>query len=749
MTQAEENMRGEGEAGDDIERQAPDGAGEAKDVQRQAEEHEQAQASKFGTFAGVFTPTLLTILGVIMFLRLGWVTGNAGLGGAWAIIGIAFVITGFTALSMSSFVTNIRVGAGGAFSMISQSLGLEVGGALGVPLFVAQALGVVMYVFGFRAGWEWAAQSMGLPALPSIAIDLIVFGLILSLTLISTRFAMRIHFLILAVIAASIASVAIAAFTGPMDNPIVWWGEFAGAPEENFPGTTFWVVFAVFFPAATGIMAGANMSGDLKNPRRAIPVGTLAAVAISFVVYLALAWWMMRAIPMEELLANYTAMIDYAFWGPAVLAGLLAATFSSALASFVGAPRILQALAVHRIVPVGGWLARTTNGNEPRNAAWLTSVIVIAGLMLRDLNAIAPLITMFFLLTYATINLVVLIEQRLRLLSYRPMMKVPTFVPLMGLAGCLLVMFIVNPVFSLVALVLVVALYFVLVHRTLAAPMGDVRSGLFTALAEWAAKGVRLSRGTAERAWKPNLLVPIEDPGRLHGQFELLHHLTHPMGSIKLLGMAPEGDVERVEAQLEDSVRAFQDRGVFAMATVLRSERFQDDLRTGMQALAGAFFRPNVLFLQLPKDRETHAALNDLMAEARRLRMGVALLVEHETARLGRRERVNLWVPDQGREWKLDMEFPNLDLAILLAYRLADSWNGALNVIATIDDAAHEERAQEFLVRLVELARLPAATSVHVADGDFGRYASQAPHADINVFPLPSEFDTDLLWHLR
>ncbi|MCO6477761.1 MAG: hypothetical protein J5I94_14120, partial [Phaeodactylibacter sp.] len=151
-------------------------AEEPKDIQEQAEEHEARQAKKFGTFAGVFTPTLLTILGVIMFLREGWIVGNAGLGGAILIIVLSFGITAATGLSMSTFVTNIRVGPGGAFSMISQSLGLEAGGAIGIPLYVSQALAVVMYIFGFREGYLWAAEAWGITELPSLAIDLLIFA---------------------------------------------------------------------------------------------------------------------------------------------------------------------------------------------------------------------------------------------------------------------------------------------------------------------------------------------------------------------------------------------------------------------------------------------------------------------------------------------------------------------------------------------------------------------------------------------
>ncbi len=721
-----------------------------KDVQQQVEEHEAERSQKFGTFGGVFTPTLLTILGVIMYLREGWVVGNAGLGGALLIILLSFAITGATGLSMATFVTNIRVGPGGAFSMIAQSLGLEAGGAIGAPLYVAQALAVVMYIFGFREGYLWAADAWGIPALSPLAIDLLIFAVIFGITMVSTGLAFKIQYVILAIIIVSLVSVGITAFTNPLDNPIVWWGDFRGSPESGFSGVSFWAVFAVYFPAATGIMAGANLSGDLKDPRKSIPIGTLSAIALSLVVYLALAYWLMRAATVDELTQNYTIMIDRAFWGPAVLGGLLAATFSSALASFVGAPRILEALGSHSIAPASAWLARRTRKGEPRNATFVTAIIVLAAIMLRDLNAIAPLVAMIFLLTYATINLVVATEQSLRLISFRPLLRVPKVVPLLGLAGCLFAMFIINPTFSLIAVGVVVALYYLLMKRRLTAPGGDVRSGLFTALAEWGAKQVKLSQGTTERAWKPNLLLPVEDPQRLRGSFELVEQLAYPMGSVKLLGIAPAARIDDLQKRLLDAQQAFTDAGVFTSSSVMETDRFPDDVRVGMQALAGSFFRPNLLFLELPKGTETHESLQRVIREAKRQRMGVALFVQHETSGLGRRKRINLWIPDQGPDWTLEMEFKDLDLAILLAYRMLDSWDGAkLTVIAAVEKEADKDKATTFLARLTDLARLPADTAAHIADGNFGRYASSAPEADLNVFPLPADLDADFLWSLR
>ncbi|MBN1561647.1 Na-K-Cl cotransporter, partial [candidate division KSB1 bacterium] len=225
---------------------------------------------KFGTFAGVFTPDVLTILGVIMYLRLGWVVGNAGFLGAVAIILLAKSVTIFTGLSMSSITTNIRIGAGGAYSIISKSLGLEAGGSIGIPLYVAQTLSAALYIIGFTESWLRV-----FPQHPYLLVATIVALFILAITYINASFAIKIQYLIMTIMAFSLLSFYLSPAKPVPD--FVMLGDFQDAG--------FWIVFAIFFPAVTGIMAGANMSGDLKDPRRSIPIGTLSSILVTMVIY--------------------------------------------------------------------------------------------------------------------------------------------------------------------------------------------------------------------------------------------------------------------------------------------------------------------------------------------------------------------------------------------------------------------------------------------------------------------------------
>ncbi len=686
----------------------------------------------FGTFAGVFTPTLLTILGVIMYLRLGWVVGNAGLLGGLLIIALANGITLCTGLSLSSIATNTRLGAGGPYAIISKSLGFEIGGSVGVPLYLSQGLAVAMYVFGFREGWTWI-----FPDHPALVVDLAIFAVVFGIAYLSASLAFKIQYAVMAVIALSLVSIFAAPDFLRGVGEIQYWGSYPGAPEDGFRGTNFWLVFAVFFPAATGVMAGANMSGELKNPRKSIPLGTLSAIGVSLVIYVLLAVWTARAATPEELVSNYTVMIDKALWGPVVLAGLLGATFSSALTSLVGAPRIMQALGKDGLVPAGGWLAKTTGG-EPRRAMLVTGVIVLAALLLRDLNVIAPMITMFFLITYAVINVVMLAEASLGLMSFRPTFNLPRVVPLFGALGCVFAMFIVNPVVGLLAVAVVAGIYFWITWRGVAPRTGSVRSGIFAAFAEWAAGKVIALDMTASRAWKPSLLVPVLDPATLRGELRLLIDVCRPEGSVKLLGVATTETVADLTPRIERLARTLRKNDVLTTSAVIDSVGFTTGIVTGVQALRSAFFAPNVLFLNLPHHPERHDELRIIVKETRRLDVGVMLLALHGEAGLGMSKVVNLWVrPRPARVSMQDyLDRSDLNLGILTALRLAKAWDAELNLITAIPDEGEAQAAWEHLNELRDLARIPEAARSEVMVGPFEDCVAQAPQSDIDVMGL-------------
>jgi solute carrier family 12 sodium/potassium/chloride transporter 2 len=691
----------------------------------------------YNTFEGVFKPTLLTILGVIMYLRVGWVVGNGGLLGGGLVMLAAISITFSTGLSISSIATNTRLTAGGPYAMISKSLGMEIGDSVGVPLFLSQALAVAMYLFGFRAGWLTL-----FPDHPAILVDLVSFAVVFTVAYISAGWAFRIQYLVLVLIVISLVSVFASPVLWVNPQPINWWG-------DSFSQSSFWQVFAVFFPATTGIMSGVNMSGELKNSRQSIPIGTLSAIAVSSVVYLSLCWWCARGVTTADLLSNYTILIDQAFWPPAVLAGLLAATFSAALSSMVGAPRILNALAQDNGIPFSHKLMKLSRNGEPRRALLVSGAITLVGILIRDLNAIAPLITMFFLITYATINLVVLVESSLGLINFRPTFQLTRWVPLYGFLSCLFAMAIINPVFSLLAMLVVFVLYFRQVGQPHERRQADVRSGILAAVAQWAASKVVEFDITNVRAWKPMMLVPVENQSQLLGEFRLLLDLSMPEGSIKLVGLAQESYLRELDLRLRNLAQAFRRRGVFTNHSVLAVDAATEahsqvrGTLAALQALQSDFFRPNVLFLRLPEDRDDWDALLQVFEEAVRLNVGVTLFARHPEAGLGRAEVVNLWITPQLEDASMPerLQKGSINLAILMAIRLFRGWQGTLNLISIVPDEVQIEVARQYIHSLQDLCRIPRAATVSVMVGRFEDCVVTAPQSDIDIMGLQSTPD--------
>lgn len=683
---------------------------------------------KFGSFNGVLRPTILTILGVMLYLREGWVVGNAGLLGAILVILACYVITGTTAFSISSITTNVRVGSGGAFSIISQSLGLEVGGSVGIPLFLAQGLSAALYIQGIAETWMYV-----FPHHNRYLVVLIVFMMAFMLAFYSAKLAFRVQSFVMLGLIAALVSMFLGLRSHPVNPSPVLWG--------NFEDGSFWMLFAVFFPAATGIMVGASMSGSLREPRRSIPLGTLSAWGISLLVYLSVAVWYALLGTPEKLRDTSTIFAaEHAAVRELVLIGIVSSCFSAALSSLVAAPRVLQALASHRIVPLYSRFQKVTKG-EPRNASLFTGVLVLATLLIGDLNAIAKILTMFFLVIYFMINFVLFIEHRLKMISFRPQFPIPSWIPLMGSLSCMMAILIINPLSGMIAIIFVLGIYFYLDSLELQTPWETVHSGIFAGIANWAAKKVTLSgRFNTKRSWKPDLLIPVERTTQLEGYYRIVRALIMPQGSIQVVGICAKPEAF---PKLSEMVTEFQKEGLFATGSVLDGMDFLTGLRSCITVKNGSFFRPNTIFVSL--DNRTEAELQAIVGMAKAYRMGVILLGIHPESRLGRERKINLWVRDQSPNWQLGLELANLDYSVLLSYQLNRNWGASIRVLSVARDVEDVPATQKFLTKLMRYARMPKDIRVQVEHGDFWAFISRAPRADLNIMGLSENVQKDML----
>lgn len=411
---------------------------------------------RLGTFAGVFTPSILTILGIILFRRLGYVVGAGGLLEALAIIAVATTISIITSISLAAIATNLRVRAGGDYYLISRTLGVQFGGAIGLVLFVAQSVSVAFYCIGF--GEAVAALigrtgdvtlTAGIAAAATVAIGAIAF--------IGADLATKFQYLVMAALGLAITAF----FAGGILN----WNNALLVDSLRLQGDRtalpFWIVFAVFFPAVTGFTQGVSMSGDLRDPARSLPRGTFLAVGISTVVYIGAAIVFAANVPLDTLEKDYGAMRRVAIAPWLVEVGVIAATLSSAMASCLGAPRILQSLATDNVIPPLAAFARGVGPSlNPRRAVLLTVAVALATIALGSLNAVAAVVGMCFLLSYGLLNYATFIEAHAKSPAFRPTFRYfNSWLSLAGAGLCVFAGVMINPVAAAIAGACMLALH--------------------------------------------------------------------------------------------------------------------------------------------------------------------------------------------------------------------------------------------------------------------------------------------------
>jgi len=694
-----------------------------------------ASSGKLGMFGGVFTPCTLTILGVIMFLRFGQVVGQAGVVQTIVIVLLANVITLLTGLSLSAIATNTRVKGGGAYYLISRSLGVEFGGAIGVVFFLAQAIAVAMYVVGFSEAFLAAFPSLGTSL---VTVATIVNVAVFVCVLIGAGWTVKVQYGILAIMAAALASF----YVGTS------WNVDLDSLRRNFAagyteGESFFTVFALFFPAVTGIMAGANMSGDLKDPGRMIPTGTLAAIAVTGAVYLSIVLFLGGACSRQTLLENNLVMKDVA-WSPLLItAGVFAATLSSALSSMMGAPRILQAFARDGIF---AWLRPLASGSgrlaEPRRAIVVTFGISQACVMLGDLNTIAPLITMAFLITYGTLNLATYYESVTKNPSYRPRFRFCHWTTsLAGAIACVAVMFLIAPIWAAVSIVLMAALHRYIAYREIETRWGDVKSGV-------AFERARTSLLRLEdvlyhpKNWRPNVLA-LSGGGWQRVQLAVYGHWLTAGHGILTLAQVILGDVEEMLARRtgqQQVLREFiREQELAAFPAVVVAPYLSDGVESLVQSYGVGALKPNTLLLGWPTDParvESFGAILRVVAALGRSIVAIRTSEEEEDPWEIPPGTVDVW-------WRGKSNGP---LMLLLAHLLVanNEWrNRPIRLMRVAPaDAARSEMTRH-LTELIETSRIRATAEVIVADDPAAAIQNASRDAAVVFlgFEAPAEGD--------
>lgn len=550
-----------------------------------------ADIKKFGTFAGVFTPSLLTILGVIMYMRLGWVVGNAGLIGAIAIILIAHVISISTGLSISSVATDKKIGAGGIYYVLSRSMGIPIGGSIGIALYVGTAFSIALYLIGFAESFN-DYLGFGMTTNDFRITGTIALVSLTALALISTSVALKSQYIILAAIIISVISI----FLGT--------SEFAPSSVNMFAtedAVPLEVVFAIFFPAVTGFTAGIAMSGDLKDPKQSIPRGTLYAIGVGLIVYISLAVYMAYTINTDLLKSDYNILMKIALFTPAVIAGIWGATLSSALGGILGGPRILQAMSVDKVTP-RLFAKGKGKSNEPVNALLLVFIIAEAGILIGELDVIARVVSMFYLTAYGFINITFFLESWANP-DFQPNFKIKRGIGLLGFIACFGVMFKLDMIAMIGALAVVSGLYFMLQRKEVKLQSNDIWKNVWENVVN---KGLKKINNNNQRNsnWNPNVILFSEESSHQKYLLELCKTVSGRTGVVTNFKLIVDKEnnkpLKKIDQRLKGPI--YDDLGIFARQVKV------DNIFNGITNIATTFgfsgIEPNTIMMGWPKSLE-------------------------------------------------------------------------------------------------------------------------------------------------
>ncbi|NWV67247.1 S12A8 protein, partial [Malurus elegans] len=361
----------------------------------------------FGTWDGVFTSCMINIFGVVLFLRTGWLVGNTGIVMGMFLVSFVILVALVTVLSGIGVCEKCSIGSGGVYSMISTVLGGQVGGTIGLLYIFGQCVAGTMYITGFA---ESIADVLSLSNIWAVrGISLAVLLALLGINLAGVKWIIRLQLLLLFLLAVSTLDFVIGSFTHlDPEHGFVGYSEelmVNNTLPDYSQGESFFTVFGVFFPAATGVMAGFNMSGDLQKPSTNIPLGSLAAIGTSWFLYMVFVFLLGAICTRQSLRYDFMIAEKVSLVGFLFLLGLYISSLASCMGGLYGAPRILQCIAQENVIPTLAFLGCGKGPNKtPVAAICLTSLITMAFVFIGQVNVLAPIVTINFMLTYIAVD---------------------------------------------------------------------------------------------------------------------------------------------------------------------------------------------------------------------------------------------------------------------------------------------------------------------------------------------------------
>jgi amino acid transporter len=678
-----------------------------------------AHLKKFGT-APVFFTAISTILGAIMFLRFGFAIGNVGLVATIAIVLLGHMVTIPTALALAEIATNQKVEGGGEYFIISRSFGLVIGSSIGIALYFSQAISVAFYIIAFAEAFKSLTDYI-LLAFPDMSETLkwilqkkqtVSIPALLILTVIMLYKGADLGVKALYTVVATLFISLIAFFIG--DTGYAQTAELQ--PFSGINEFSFFAVFAIIFPAFTGMTAGVGLSGDLKNPSRSIPIGTISATIGGMIIYLFIAYKLyISASPADLANTDNLVMAQIAWQGSWLIPiGLAAATVSSALGSLMVAPRTLQAIAKDRILPTSkiNYLLSRGKGKseEPFNATVVTILIAFVFVLLGELNMVAAIISMFFMVTYGSLCLISFLQHFAADPSYRPSFKSKWYFSLFGAIACFALMFFMNPGYAFLAIFMMIGLYlFVSYYNPDKRNIALIFQGAIFQISRQ--MQIFLQKADKEKSisWRPSVVCISEFSFERIAALDLLRWISQKYGFgtyiHKINGyLSKETSSKAKEAKIRLIKMADQSKSNVYMDTMI-SPSDTSAIAQVIQLPGISGSDNNLLLLEFSKrDPVNLDAIVDNFNLVKSVDFDVAVLASSERG-FGLKKQIHIWITDQ--------DYENANLMILLGYIVLGhkDWQGAVIKIIAIYPELSLDKEKENLFKTIEEGKLPISKS--------------------------------------
>ncbi len=656
----------------------------------------------FGT-APVFLASLSTILGAILFLRFGYAVGHLGLLGAIGVILLGHAVTVPTALALAEIATNRRVEGGGEYFIVSRSFGPSIGGAIGLSLFLSQAISVGFYMVALAEAFTpWAPAFERVFRVP-FDLRMVSVPAVLALSALVLSRGAAVGVKALYVVAAVLGVSLLFFFLGPPEEAALSGGELMARLEDPDP---FILVFAICFPAFTGMTAGVGLSGDLANPRRSIPLGIMAATLIGMLIYVAIVFKLAHSASPAEL-TDGLVMQRIAIWGPIIPVGLACATLSSGVGSILVAPRTLQAIGEDGLLPLNRANDVVARGlgeaNEPRNATLVTAFIALIVAFSGSVDLIARVISMFFMVTYGALCAISFLEHFAARPSYRPSFRSKWYVSLFGAVVCVLLMFQMDPVYALAAIAVMTVLYQIISRsRTGTSDLGSIFGGVMAQASRYL--HIKLQKAPASD-WRPSVLLITPRTFDRAAPMRLLSWMCHRFGFGTYLHFI-QGRLDRKtfeeSRELQARLLDLTDEGASEVfVDTIISPSMASALAQSLQVPGVSGIENNTILFEF--------SVHDPPQVLEELQGGLTLasvphmtrmVLRHGDNFFGNRKTIHVWLT-----WH---DYRNANLMVLLAYILLGhpDWRAAeISVFAAFPEQQAPERTAE-LKRMIGEGRL-------------------------------------------